>query len=148
MNDIARPVTRAEADRIIRDAREASHPIPLQSGDAWRITTRLGASDVGYTPVAAIETGGLGGLVLVDPATGYRLQASIPTDAAGEPWSIYDAMRRLIDIAEARDFLNEEGASKTPDALPANVAGGRPHVCRRTAMTGRATVRGGTLAAK
>jgi hypothetical protein len=101
--------TQAQADQIIRDAREASHPILLQTGDAWRITTRLGATDPGYTPVAAIETGGCGDLVLVDPATGYRLQVSIPMDAAGEPWSIYDAMRRLVDIAEARDFLNEEG---------------------------------------
>jgi hypothetical protein len=107
MNDS--PITRAQADQIIRDAREASHPILVESGDTWRVTTRLPAGNADYTPIAAIETGSVGDLVLVDPISGHRLQIQIPTNAAGEPSSIYDAMRRLIDIAEVRDFLSEEG---------------------------------------
>jgi len=107
MNDS--PTTQAQADQTIQDAREASHPILVESGDTWRVTTRLPAGNADYTPIAAIETGGVGDLALVDPVSGHRLQIQIPTDADGEPRSIYNAMRRLIDIAESRDFLNEEG---------------------------------------
>lgn len=101
-------VTQEQADQIIREAREASHPILLQSGSDWEITTRLGVgNDAGETPIAAISTGGCGDLILTDPATGQRLW--VQAFGIADPGSVYDAMRRLIDIAEAQDFLNEEG---------------------------------------
>ena len=104
----AQEISAEEAARVIRAAREASHPILLQSGDGWSITTRLGAGDdAGETPIATISTGGCGDLILTDSASGQRLWA--PVFATDPQLSVYDAMRKLIDLAEAQDLLNEEG---------------------------------------
>lgn len=113
--------TPEQAVKAVREARGATdepRPIPRQ-GDGWSIhagtddKTRCYPTAESYTwgafaglaiesggqPVAAVELGGYGDLEMVDPYTMQRLWVGDVPD------SIYDALRKLIDVAEREQFL-------------------------------------------
>jgi hypothetical protein len=50
------------------------------------------------------EMGGYGDMTMIDPYTGRRLWVS--QALLGEDWSPYQAMRKVIELAEKHDFLN------------------------------------------
>ena len=57
----------------------------------------------GENAAPAFEFGAYGDMSLVDPWTGRRLWVAVFN--AGQPMSVYDAMRKVIEIAEATGFL-------------------------------------------
>jgi hypothetical protein len=123
--------TPAEAVQAVKDARDARpatdepRPVPRR-GDGWAISagtddrTRCYPNNKAYTwnafagvaiqgsdgqPVAAIELGGYNDLEMVDPYTCSRLWVADAFGDGATPQSIYDALRRLIDVAEREQFL-------------------------------------------
>lgn len=103
-------------------ATDGPRPLPRQ-GDGWSVrhgsddktlcypttdTYRWGAFagvaiESGGKPIAAVEMGGYCDLEMVDPYTLQRLWvADVMRD---DNVSIYDALRKLIDVAEREQFL-------------------------------------------
>lgn len=100
--DEPRPVPRrGEGWSISAGTDDQTRCYPKAESYTWGAFAGL-AIESGGKPIAAIEMGGYCDLEMVDP---YTLQRLWVADVMRDGTSIYDALRKLIDVAEHEQFL-------------------------------------------
>lgn len=104
--DEPRPVPRrGDGWEVLPGTDDKTRCYPTAQAYTWQEFAGLALQDEEGKPIAAVEMGGYGDITMVDPWTCQRLWMGHALGTPESPATVYDALRRLIDLAEREQFL-------------------------------------------